>query len=98
MNDGDEKEGDRNTEEPEELLPSRSPEIITSTLDGAQYAILPTGKILVGWSKEDQEELDDHVRHMLHSRRARTKRAMKGFLQYVRRRKFTIWPYHISTD
>lgn len=91
MDDGDEKEADRDAEEPEELLPSRSPETVTSTLESAQYAILPTGKVLVGWTKEDQEELDDMVRHELHSRRARTRRALKGFLQYVRRRKFTIW-------
>lgn len=55
-------------------------------LGNAQYAILPEGEKLVGWNKEEKEELDDLVRHMLHSRRAKFKRSMKGFLQYVRRR------------
>lgn len=47
--------------------------------------------MLDGWTPAEKEELDDLVRHMLHSRRARFKRSMKGFLQYVRRREFTYW-------
>jgi ABC-type oligopeptide transport system ATPase subunit len=58
-----------------------------SILGNCQYAVLPEGERLEGWSKEDKEELDDLVRHQLHSRRAKFKRAMKGFSQYVRRRK-----------
>lgn len=52
-----------------------------------QYAVLPDDERLEGWTHEDKEELDDLVRHMLHSRRAKFKRSMKGFGQYVRRRK-----------
>lgn len=51
------------------------------------YAVLPHGITLEGWSMAEKEELNDHVRHMLHSRRAAFKRSMKGFGQYVRRRK-----------
>jgi hypothetical protein len=51
------------------------------------YAVLPHGLSLEGWSLAEKEELNDHVRHMLHSRRAAFKRGMKGFGQYVRRRK-----------
>ncbi|TAQ90691.1 hypothetical protein B7494_g978 [Chlorociboria aeruginascens] len=58
---------------------------ITSTLKQSQYAVLPDGEMLLGWTNEEKEELDDIVRHMLHSRRARFKRAMNGFWQYVRR-------------
>ncbi|PHH83076.1 hypothetical protein CDD82_3611 [Ophiocordyceps australis] len=58
---------------------------ITSRLTDSHYAALPHGKTLEGWSAADKWELDDHVRHMLHSRRARFKRIMKGFGQYVRR-------------
>ncbi|PHH67437.1 hypothetical protein CDD81_49 [Ophiocordyceps australis] len=58
---------------------------ITSRLTDSHYAALPHGKTLEGWSAADKWELDDHVRHMLHSRRARFKRRMKGFGQYVRR-------------
>ncbi|KAG9240955.1 hypothetical protein BJ878DRAFT_559272 [Calycina marina] len=54
-------------------------------LPGAQYAILPDGETLYGWTPEDKAELDDLVRHSLHSKRAQFKRAMKGFRQYVRR-------------
>ncbi|KAL9113724.1 MAG: hypothetical protein Q9227_002169 [Pyrenula ochraceoflavens] len=54
-------------------------------LSDAQYAVLPDGETLEGWTYEEQKELDDLVRHMLHSRRARFKRSMKGFWQYVRR-------------
>jgi hypothetical protein len=59
----------------------------TSTLSDSQYAVLPHGGTLQGWTPEEKEELDDLVRHMLHSRRARFKRSMKGFRQYIRRRK-----------
>ncbi|KAF7934390.1 hypothetical protein EAE99_002842 [Botrytis elliptica] len=49
------------------------------------YAVVPEGINLDGWSPEDKEELNDHVRHLLHSRREGFKRAMKGFGQYVRK-------------
>ncbi|ESZ97791.1 hypothetical protein SBOR_1800 [Sclerotinia borealis F-4128] len=55
-----------------------------------EYAVLPDGERLGGWSPAEVEELDDLVRHQLHSRRAKFKRSMKGFGQYVRRRKLTI--------
>lgn len=58
---------------------------ITSRLTDSHYAALPHGATLEGWSQEEKEELDDHVRHMLHSRRSKFKRTMKGFGQYVRR-------------
>ncbi|KAF2175637.1 hypothetical protein K469DRAFT_743271 [Zopfia rhizophila CBS 207.26] len=58
---------------------------IDSTLSESRYAVLPHGASLDGWSKEDKQELNDHVRHMLHSRRSRFKRAMRGFKQYVQR-------------
>lgn len=56
------------------------------------YAVLPHGLSLEGWSQAEKQELNDHVRHMLHSRRAAFKRGMKGFGQYVRRRKSSLYP------
>jgi len=70
----------------------------SNPLPNAQYAIVPDGEILEGWTKENKEELDDLVRHQLHSRRAKFKRSMKGFKQYVRRRKFTIKAISIFAD
>ncbi|KAF7561191.1 hypothetical protein G7046_g2956 [Stylonectria norvegica] len=58
---------------------------ITSRLTESHYAALPHGASLEGWSAEEKRELDDHVRHMLHSRRSRFKRRLRGFGQYVRR-------------
>ncbi|KAH9879842.1 hypothetical protein J1614_001866 [Plenodomus biglobosus] len=58
---------------------------IDSQLSESRYAVLPDGASLEGWSKEDKKEVNDHVRHMLHSRRSKFKRTMKGFGQYVRR-------------
>jgi len=58
---------------------------IDSTLSESRYAVLPHGTSLEGWSKEDKRELNDHVRHMLHSKRSKFKRSMRGFGQYVRR-------------
>lgn len=54
------------------------------------FAVLPDGEGLKGWNKEQKAMLDDNVRHMLHSKRAKFKRSMKGFWQYVRRRKFLL--------
>lgn len=58
---------------------------ISSVLDVGEtrFAVLPDESNLEGWTKADVEELNDHVRHMLHSRRSKFKRAMKGFGQYV---------------
>ncbi|KAG5914298.1 hypothetical protein E4U53_004663 [Claviceps sorghi] len=58
---------------------------ITSQLSDSHYAALPHGETLEGWTAAEKRELDDHVRHMLHSRRSKFKRQMKGFGQYVRR-------------
>ncbi|KAF1956623.1 hypothetical protein CC80DRAFT_492146 [Byssothecium circinans] len=58
---------------------------IDSRMSDSRYAVLPHGTSLEGWSKEDKKELNDHVRHMLHSKRSKFKRSMRGFGQYVRR-------------
>lgn len=58
---------------------------MSSVLPGPKYAVLPGGQV-EGWSREDYAELNDHVRHMLHSRRSKFKRAMKGFRQYIKKR------------
>ncbi|KAJ5657669.1 uncharacterized protein N7484_001318 [Penicillium longicatenatum] len=66
----------------EQLRPFSS---MSSVLVGPRYAVLPEGHELAGWTNEDFAELNDHVRHMLHSRRSKFKRAMKGFGQYIRK-------------
>ncbi|PCH05806.1 Protein of unknown function DUF2985 [Penicillium occitanis (nom. inval.)] len=74
-------------EEPLQTITERPPAVssITSALGPDRFAILPDGATLDGWTQEDIEELNDHVRHMLHSRRSKFKRAMRGFGQYVKR-------------
>jgi hypothetical protein len=59
---------------------------LTSRLDDSHFAVLPHGERLHGWTAEEIAELDDHVRHLLHSRKEKFKRSMKGFGQYVRKR------------
>ncbi|RJE18107.1 integral membrane protein [Aspergillus sclerotialis] len=56
---------------------------LSSVLEDPRFAVLPEGSNLEGWTKADAAELNDHVRHMLHSRRSKFKRAMKGFGKYV---------------
>lgn len=58
---------------------------IDSQLSESRYAVLPEGASLDGWTKRDKAEVNDHVRHMLHSKRSKFKRTMRGFGQYVRR-------------
>ncbi|KAJ5378698.1 hypothetical protein N7509_011817 [Penicillium cosmopolitanum] len=79
-----ESDGDKLKERPtlDQLRPFTS---MSSVLVGPRYAVLPEGHALEGWTREDFMELNDHVRHMLHSRRSKFKRAMKGFGQYVRK-------------
>lgn len=60
------------------------------------YAVLPHGISLKGWSAAEKEELNDHVRHLLHSRRAAFKRSLKGFGQYVRRRKYCMSKQNVN--
>ena len=52
-------------------------------MSDSRYAVLPHGLSLEGWSEEDKADLDDHVRHLLHSRREGFKRSMRGFKQYI---------------
>ena len=63
---------------------------ISAVLDegDTRFAVLPEQSSLEGWSKQDVEELNDHVRHMLHSRRSKFRRGMKGFGKYVSKRTF----------
>ncbi|KAF2718523.1 hypothetical protein K431DRAFT_287548 [Polychaeton citri CBS 116435] len=56
---------------------------ITSNISETHYAVLPHGVHLEGWTEEDKVELNDHVRHLLHSRREGFKRGWRGFKQYV---------------
>ena len=56
---------------------------ISSNLSDSRYAVLPHGIDLDEWTEEDKADLDDHVRHLLHSRREGFKRSMKGFKQYI---------------
>lgn len=63
---------------------------LSSVLDEAperRFAVLPEEMTLEGWTKEELEELNDRVRHMLHSRRSAFKRSMVGFGKYVSKRK-----------
>lgn len=56
---------------------------ISSNLSDSRYAVLPHGISLEDWTEEDKAELDDHVRHLMHSRREGFKRSMRGFGQYI---------------
>lgn len=81
---GEEERAEAAAEAAEERPQMERTSTITSRLTESHYAALPHGATLEGWSREEKEELDDHVRHMLHSRRSKFKRTMKGFGQYVR--------------
>ncbi|KAJ6262908.1 hypothetical protein Dda_1466 [Drechslerella dactyloides] len=58
---------------------------ITSNLTDSHFAVLPHGVTLPDWTPEEKELLDDHVRHLMHSKREKFKRGWRGFKQYVRR-------------
>ena len=62
---------------------------IDSQLSDSRYAVLPHGTSLEGWTRDDKAEVNDHVRHMLHSKRSKFKRTMRGFRQYIKKRKYS---------
>ena len=64
---------------------------IDSNVHDQYYAVLPHGVRLSDWSEEDKLELNDHVRHMLHSKRSKFKRQMKGFGKYVSKREYSVF-------
>ncbi|KAM7205168.1 hypothetical protein V8F20_003305 [Naviculisporaceae sp. PSN 640] len=70
-------------------MPVRRTHSISTVLtdNTPQYAILPDDPdhTLEGWSEEDIKLLNDHVRHLLHSRRSKIKQRFKGFLKYASR-------------
>jgi hypothetical protein len=61
--------------------------VMTSMSEGQghNYAVLPHGASLEGWTREEKAMLNDHVRHLLHSRREKFKRSMRGFGRYIRK-------------
>lgn len=61
---------------------------ITSDIRDETFAVLPHGMSLEGWTEDEKAELDDAVRHMLHSKRSKLKRALRGFGHYLKRRRF----------
>lgn len=88
--------GDSRTPEPNLLGANelRRTNSLTSHIEDDHYAVLPHGVTLEGWTDEDVAALDDYVRHMLHSRRSRFKRSMRGFGKYIRKRKsFVLFQY-----
>ncbi|OAG45336.1 hypothetical protein AYO21_00684 [Fonsecaea monophora] len=58
---------------------------ISSVVTDSHFAVLPHGVSLEGWSEEDKEALDDHVRHMLHSKRSKFKQRMVAFGKYIQK-------------
>ncbi|ODH47940.1 hypothetical protein GX48_05962 [Paracoccidioides brasiliensis] len=83
-----ERESDQETLDTDDASISRRLRLQSSrsaVIDELCFAILPDGETLTGWSEAEKLELNDHVRHMLHSRRSKFKRSMKGFCQYARK-------------
>jgi Protein of unknown function (DUF2985) len=77
---------DEEIEEAAEQIVSRERtrrDSITSQMSESHFAVLPHGVSLEGWSEADKKELNDHVRHFLHSRRSKFKRRMRAFGKYI---------------
>lgn len=57
------------------------------------YFVLPTKLVdMSDWTEQEKADLDDYVRHLLHSKKEKFKRRMRGFGKYVRTRKFIFSP------
>lgn len=83
---GDELEESKTSSQEEQAGPGRpSVERIPSNMTDSFFAVRPHDISFADWSDEDLDELNDHVRHMLHSRQSAMHRRLKAFGQYVRR-------------
>jgi hypothetical protein len=85
----EEPDGETRAELEEDLVGRGRAASITSQLADEHYAVLPHGISLEGWSEEDKIALDDHVRHMLHSKRSKFKQTMKAFGKYISKREYS---------
>ncbi|KAF2727233.1 hypothetical protein EJ04DRAFT_582175 [Polyplosphaeria fusca] len=81
----DKADGREGQERPEFGRMKTISSVLTGMSEGHNYAVLPHGTSLPGWTAEEKAALNDHVRHLLHSRRAKFKRGMRGFGHYVRK-------------
>lgn len=59
---------------------------ISSQLDESHYAVLPHLFTVDDWDEEEVKALNNHVRHQMHSKRAKFKRQMRGFRKYASKR------------
>lgn len=59
-------------------------------IERGQYFLLPSKLVdMSGWSEEEKAELDDYVRHLMHSRKEKLRRKWRGFRKYVSTREHT---------
>lgn len=71
-------------EEAEEIAAEDSTDHIVAR---GKYMVLPEGLVdWEHWEEKDREELDDYVRHLLHSKKWKAKRTWRGFKQYFKTR------------
>ena len=74
-------------ESPEEPVPSSAGKIVKNTVNQGKYFVISSKLVdMSDWTEEEKEELDDYVRHLLHSRKERFRRGLRGFGKYVRTR------------
>lgn len=65
---------------------------ISSQLDEVEshYAVLPHLFTVEDWDEEEVKTLNNHVRHQMHSKRAKFKRQMRGFRKYASKREYSM--------
>ena len=52
-----------------------------------KYFVLPTTLVdMHDWTEQEKADLDDYVRHLLHSRKEKARRTWRGFKKYVKTR------------
>ena len=58
----------------------------TKDSSAGEHAVLPDGYTWDDWTEEEREELDDYVRHLMHSKKEAGRRKWRGFLKFASRR------------
>lgn len=76
---------DGNVEEPSLPVDTDTTVVGEDTVVKGKYFILPSSLVdMSDWTEQEKADLDDYVRHLLHSRKEKARRSWRGFKKYVK--------------
>ena len=75
---------------PSTAIEMKGEKVGTATVHRGEYFVVSSKLVdMSGWTEQEKADLDDYVRHLLHSRKERLNRKWRAFGKYVRTRAYT---------